>query len=257
MVKEAIRLVPEEPIGFKAVMRALETKSATIADIVDMATRPQEFDLQSEPMPDMATVSTLLHEGISCQEMLTIVKAGELPGLNLPENQWPLIQIVEKLGQMATVSQIIVEEPKLNLLAAHVEQLPMTAEESMDKFITTQAIGLKALLDMAVQESVSVSEVAAMDKVQEFLPNQAPFQEFLNIDTMLKSGINVNQIVTFNTVGNIPVVTAPETQMALARIVEDYGYTAITREVSRFQKLQQQYILKLNFVIKGYCERGC
>jgi len=241
MVKEAIKLAPEEPIGFKAVMRAVETKSANIEDIVGMAMRPQEFDLESQPMPDMATVSTLLHEGISCQEMLTIVKAGELPGLNLPENQWPLIQIVEKLGQTATVSQVIVEEPKLNLLAAQVEQLPMTAEESMEKFITTQAIGLKALLEMAVQESVSVSEVATLDKAQEFLPSQAPFQEFLNIDTMLKSGVNVDQIVTFNAVGNIPVLTAPETQMALARIVEDYGHVAITREVSLY------YYATMNF----------
>lgn len=200
-------------------------------DIVVMATHPQEFDMESQPVPDMATVSTLLHEGISCQEMLTIVKAGELPALNLPETQWPLVQIMDKLGHSATVSQVIVEEPALNVTMANADQVPLTVEERLETFITSQSIGLRALLDMTVQESLDVVEVAALDKAQEFLPGQPHFEEFLKVDTMLKSGVNVDQIIALGSTGNLPVLTAPETQQALMKIVDEYGFQAVAREV--------------------------
>jgi hypothetical protein len=73
--------------------------------------------------------------------------------------------------------------------------------------------------------------MATLDRVQEFPPDQAPFQEFVNIDTMLKSGVKVDQIVALGSTGNLPVLTAPETQKALVRIVEDHGSRAIVREV--------------------------
>ena len=95
-MKECARLAPEEPIGMKAVLKAIETKSANIEDIVVMATHPEEFNLETLPVPEMATVSTLLNEGISCEEMLIIVKAGELPALNLPENQWAFVQRIQQ-----------------------------------------------------------------------------------------------------------------------------------------------------------------
>ncbi len=230
MVREAARLAPEEPIGMKAVLKAIETKSANIEDIVVMATHPEEFNLGAPPVPEMATVSTLLNEGISCEEMLTIVKAGELPALNLPENQWPLVQIMEKLGQTAIISQVIVEEPAMNL-PAQINEIPQTVDERIDKFMTNQSIGLRALIQLSVQESVNVSEMATLDRAQEFQQESAPFQEFLKVDTMLKSGVNVDQIVTLGSTGNLPMLTAPETQKALVRIVEDHGGRAITREV--------------------------
>jgi hypothetical protein len=214
----------------KAVLKAIETKSANMEDIVVMATHPEEFNLEAHPVPEMATVSTLLNEGISCEEMLTIVKAGELPALNLPENQWALVQIMDKLGQTAIISQVIVEEPALNL-PAEINEIPQTVEERLDKFVTNQSIGLRALIDLSIQESINVSEMATLDRVQEFPADQAPFQEFVNIDTMLKSGVKVDQIVALGSTGNLPVLTAPETQKALVRIVEDHGSRAIVREV--------------------------
>lgn len=202
-------------------------------DIVEMAIHPDEFDLETQPVSDMATVSTLLHEGISCEEMLTIVKAGELPALNLPETQWPLVQIMDKLGQMAIVSQVIVEEPTLKDLFAEIDEIPLSIDERIEKFIVSQAIGLRALCQLAVQESVDVSQVAALDRTHEFSPGQHSFQEFLKVDTMLRSGVTTNQIVTLGSTGNLPILTAPETQTALMRIVEERGFRAIAREVIR------------------------
>lgn len=138
IVKEAARLVPEEAIGLKAVLKAVETKMANIKDIVEMAMHPQEFDLMAKPVPELASVSTLLHEGVSCEEMLTIVKAGELPALKLPETQWPLIQIMDRLGQTAIVSQVIVEEPTLGLKVELPESA--TSTESTVESLSTAVV---------------------------------------------------------------------------------------------------------------------
>lgn len=135
IVKEAAKLVPEEVIGLKAVLKAVKTKKADIKDIVEMATRPEEFGLDAQPVPEMASVSTLLHEGISCEEMLTIVKAGELPALQLPETQWPLIQIMERLGQTAIVSQTIIEEPTLGL-KIEIPEMASSVESTVEPLST-------------------------------------------------------------------------------------------------------------------------
>jgi hypothetical protein len=66
-VKEAAKLLPEEAIGLKAVLKAVKTKKADIKNIVEMAIHPEEFGLEATPVPEMASVSTLLHEGISCE----------------------------------------------------------------------------------------------------------------------------------------------------------------------------------------------
>ena len=99
----------------KAVLKAIETKTAKIEDIVDIANRPEEFNLKFQPVAEIGQISILLNEGVSCQEILALVKAGELPALIMPEMQWPMIEIMEKLGQTALVSQVIVEESALGL----------------------------------------------------------------------------------------------------------------------------------------------
>lgn len=108
----------------------------------------------------------------------------------------------------------------------------MTVDEKIDKFVAQQAIGLRALLEMSERESLHVTEVVAQDKAQEFQADQPPFQEFVKIENMLRSGVTVDQIVTMGATGNMPVLTAPESQTALVRLVEDQGFHAVVRQAS-------------------------
>lgn len=244
-------MAPEEPIGLKAVLKAVEQNTANIGEIVEMAANPQEFNIEAPPMPEIATVSTLLNEGISCEEMLTIVKAGELPALQMPETQWPLVQIMDKLGQEALVSQVIVEEPALNQ-ATEVDEPPKSVEEKLETFIINQAIGLRALVEVAAQQSVSVREVAPVEKIQEIMP-EAPIEEFGKVDTMLNAGVGVDQIIALATTSPLTVLTAPETQKALVRIVEEHGHQAVAREVivKEAAKLAPEEPIGLKAVLKA------
>ena len=97
--------------------------------------------------------------------------------------------------------------------------------------MSTQSIGLRALIQIAIQKSVNVSEVVTMDKVKELLPSQVPDEEFIKIDALLKSGVTVDEIIAVGATGNLPVLTAPESQNALVRLVEEQGFKAVVRQV--------------------------
>ena len=90
---------------------------------------------------------------------------------------------------------------------------------------------MRALLEMSERQSLSVTQVVAESKATEFGPDKAPFQEFLKIESLLKSGVTVDQIITLGATGNLPMLSSPETQIALVRLVEDQGFKAIVRQV--------------------------
>lgn len=152
------------------------------------------------------------------------------------------------------------KQPKKEVKVKKAKQRQeLIVEEGMKKFVATQAIGLRALLEMTSRESLSVTEVVAHDKAQEFLPDQAPFQEFVQIENMLKSGVTVDQIVTLGAIGNLPVLTAPETQKALVRLVEDQGFRAVVLQVYCFICLLnslRQYKFISKCLHKGYRQGG-
>ncbi len=85
---------------------------------------------------------------------------------------------------------------------------------------------------MAEREALNVTEVVTQDKSQEFAPGKPSFQEVVQIESMLRSGVTVDQIVTLGATGSLPALTAPELQNALIRLVEEKGSKAIIRQVS-------------------------
>ncbi len=108
----------------------------------------------------------------------------------------------------------------------------MVVAEGIKKFVADQAIGLRALLEMTERESLSITQVVTEDKAKEFVPTEAPFKEFVQVESMLKSGVTVDQIVTLGATGNLPILTAPDTQKALVRLVEDQGFKAVVLQVN-------------------------
>ena len=93
---------------------------------------------------------------------------------------------------------------------------------------------------MTERESLSITQVVAEDKAKEFIPTEAPFKEFVQVESMLKSGVTVDQIVTLGAIGNLPILTAPETQKALVRLVEDQGFKAVVLQVRQLPNLEKK-----------------
>lgn len=123
-------------------------------------------------------------------------------------------------------------EPKVSKVKTAKVQQEMVVQEGLNKFVASQAIGLRALLEMTERKSLNVTEVVTQAKAQEFIPAEAPFQEFVQVESMLKSGVTVDQIVTLGATGNLPILTAPDTQKALVRLVEDQGFKAVVLQVN-------------------------
>ena len=129
------------------------------------------------------------------------------------------------------------KEVKVNKAKINQE---MIVAEGINKFVADQAIGLRALLEMTERESLSITQVVAEDKAKEFIPTEAPFKEFVQVESMLKSGVTVDQIVTLGAIGNLPILTAPETQKALVRLVEDQGFKAVVLQVGQLPNLEKR-----------------
>ena len=132
------------------------------------------------------------------------------------------------------------KEVKVNKAKINQE---MIVAEGINKFVADQAIGLRALLEMTERESLSITQVVAEDKAKEFIPTEAPFKEFVQVESMLKSGVTVDQIVTLGAIGNLPILTAPETQKALVRLVEDQGFKAVVLQVGQLPNLEKKRMI--------------
>jgi len=147
--------------------------------------------------------------------------------------------------------EVKTSEKKLNLAKKKVPKTTVeVVEEGMTKFIEKQTIGLRSLIEMANQESISVTQVVAQGKAEE-LDQENLVLESNKIDTLLNSGITPDQIVTMGTAGDLTVLSAPETQTALVQLVEKQGFKAITREVRNIDKDYKMLLTCLKKKKKG------
>ena len=106
-----------KPLGMKSFMRMMEKANVNVEEMITEKF-PKEFetDLQEPVCKEMAKVSVMLKEGIQAQEIMTMIETGELPSLNLPEAQVPLVNMMEQEGQTALVCQVLIEESVSNII---------------------------------------------------------------------------------------------------------------------------------------------
>nr|XP_053632982.1 titin-like [Cherax quadricarinatus] len=109
-VEQAIQKT-DKTIGVKTFMRMLEQADVDVEEIITEQF-PKEFDSETQvPISqEIAKVSVMLKEGIQAQEIISMIEAGDLPNLNRPETQMPLIHMVEEQGHTAIICQVLIED---------------------------------------------------------------------------------------------------------------------------------------------------
>lgn len=107
LIKEADEK-PQKIIGTKSVIKTIETGKETMEQVImDIS---KEFGPQSEPVKEIASVGHLLNEGVRCDEVITLIEAGQFPALQRPQLQSPLISMVSRQGHASTICEVIIEE---------------------------------------------------------------------------------------------------------------------------------------------------
>ncbi len=108
-----------------------------------------------------------------------------------------------------------------------------SVEQTAPKFTSSKMLGLRALVQMAAQEPVTITQVFEQAKAQDFASSEPPLAEVAKIDTLLQSGVNVDEVMVIAESGSLPVLAAPQSQVQLVRMVEDQGFRAIVSQVTR------------------------
>lgn len=104
-------------LGMKSFMRMLGQANVNVEEIItEKFPKELETDLQQPVSKEMAKVSVMLKEGVQAQEIMSMIEAGELPSLNLPEAQVPLVNMVEQEGHTALVCQVLIEDSVSNII---------------------------------------------------------------------------------------------------------------------------------------------
>ena len=89
------------------------------------------------------------------------------------------------------------------------------------------APGMKAYVEMAVEKSVNITEVVNRSRLQK----QAK-QEMQKVGTMIKEGIQSQEVFNMLEHGDFPHLMKEEVQLELLDVVDDCGYKAIVNSVT-------------------------
>ena len=98
----------QKGVGIKSLIKVVQQGKETLEEVIMDVSK--EFGTNSKPLKEMAAVGMLLSEGVTCDEVVTMLNVGMLPALQAPEAQVPMTSIVTKKGHSGVVCEVLVEE---------------------------------------------------------------------------------------------------------------------------------------------------
>ena len=110
----------EQSVGVKAFMKMVQKANVNVEQVFG-ETITKEFGSQdAQPVQELAKVSMMMKEGVQAQEIISMVDAGQLPALKLPETQMALLNIVEREGHSALACQVLIEDSVQSIIQGDV-----------------------------------------------------------------------------------------------------------------------------------------
>ncbi|KAF2361288.1 hypothetical protein FHG87_007955 [Trinorchestia longiramus] len=244
LVKEAAEK-SEMNIGAKTLLRTIERGQETIEDVIMDVSR--EFGPKSLPAQEVAAVGHLLKEGVRCDEVVTMIEAGLLPGLQNPETQLPIVSMVSNKGHTGVVCEVLVEESTKELqpfsskatsaAVSEYKQLLVKAKESSADVKTLSkemAPGVKAYVEMAEAEKVVIEEIVEKSNVETEIK-----KDMHKVGQMVKQGVSTDEVLNLFEAGEFPALRKVEAQAQLLNVVEESGFSAIVNKVTIGEAMQK------------------
>jgi len=147
VVTEVKSLTAEE------VLDKEETKMVTEVEEFMKFVRAKEFGPGESPLRELAQIGFLVRQGVSVNEITALYEADHFPSLRTPEAQSAMVQLVEREGHGALVSQVLTEES--------------TADEDL----VASTIGFRAFMRMVEARHATVEEVITHFAPEDFRPH--------------------------------------------------------------------------------------
>lgn len=169
-VKETAVVTEVKALTAKEILEVEETKMATEVEELMKFVRAKEFGPGESPLRELAQIGFLVRQGVSVNEITTLYGADHFPALHTPEAQSAMVQLVEREGQGALISQVLTEES--------------TADEDL----VAATVGFRAFMRMVELRHAAVEEVIMHFAPEDFRPHAWETSEATQVS--YKSNIN-------------------------------------------------------------------
>lgn len=113
------------------------------------------FGTGEMPLRELATIGYLVQRGITVTEITHLYNADTFPALKNPESQAALVQLVEREGHGKLISEVLTEETVVD-----------------DEHMFASTVGFRAFMRMIQQQHVTIEEVIANFKEEDFIAQE-------------------------------------------------------------------------------------
>lgn len=138
----------------KGIIKMVESDSRTVAEINELMEiiNAKEFGPGESPLRELAKIGYMLRNGVTTEMIDSLYDSEYFPALRVPQSQSALVQLVERQGYGALITEVLTEE---------------TAQ---DEEIIAAKAGFRAFLKMVELKHNSVEEVIAHFYPEDFKP---------------------------------------------------------------------------------------
>lgn len=160
----------------KAILKSVETDSRIVAAVNELldVINAKEFGPGESPLRELAKIGYMLRNGVTTEEIQSLYDSEYFPALRIPQSQLALVQLVERQGHGALITEVLTEE---------------TAQ---DEDIVAAKAGFCAFLKMVELKHSSVEEVIAHFYPEDFKPRSWEQKEAREV-TSLKLYFNITR----------------------------------------------------------------
>lgn len=128
-------------------------RSADVTNILNSITAP-EFAAFEAPLRELATIAFLVRTGITVTEVMTLYNEKHFPSLQTTEVQAALVQLLERQGYAAYVTEVLSEEAET------------------DETFVASTVGFRAFMRLIETEAVTVEEIISHFAAEDFVSQE-------------------------------------------------------------------------------------
>lgn len=138
------------------VSRIIKTEKKQMTKAVEETlefVKAREFGPGESPLRELAEIGFLFRRGVTVNDVTVLYQADKYPSLKTPEAQSAMVNLVERQGHGALISQVLTEET------------------TTDERLVAATIGFRALMRMVELKHATVEEVITHFAPEDFKPH--------------------------------------------------------------------------------------
>lgn len=151
---ETVETFEETFVKQKGILKTVKEDSKMVAEINELleVINAKEFGPGESPLRELAKIGYMLRTGITTEQIESLYDSQYFPALRIPQSQSALVNLVERQGHGALITEVL------------------TQETTQNEDIIAAKVGFRAFMKMVELKHTSVEEVIAHFYPEDFKP---------------------------------------------------------------------------------------